>query len=237
MTNPVWLNDVFAAVMLAVAAFSAGRLVAARRWSRPTHVDVDVSHVLMGTAMAGMLVSDLSPIPNGLWEVVFSLLSAWFVWRCVQFARDPSTGFGRGQNVHRLSRRLIHLTMSLAMLYMFLAAVPVAAGSGGSMAMGAAAGATANFVLLPLVFIVSLFASAIWELDRLGHEAPSRIVQTRAVPAFASARSGSPTASVGSGGSGRAASDAGAAWLSPRLEGVCHIVMCVTMGYMLVLML
>jgi hypothetical protein len=26
-------------------------------------------------------------------------------------------------------------------------------------------------------------------------------------------------------------------WLAPRLEGACHVAMCVTMGYMLVLML
>ena len=105
MTNPVWLNDFFAAVMLAVALYSAGRLVVARVWSRPTHRDVDVAHVLMGTAMAGMLVSDLNPIPNGLWEVVFSSLAAWFVWRCYQFVRDPSTGIEYHQHVHRLSRR------------------------------------------------------------------------------------------------------------------------------------
>ncbi len=167
MTNPGWLNDIFAAVMIAVAAYSAGRLVAARRLSRLTHPDVDVAHVLMGTAMAGMLVSDLNPLPVGVWELMFSVLAGWFVWRCYQFVRDPSTGLAHGQHVHRLSRRLIHLVMSLAMLYMYLAAVPAAVNSGGSMAMGAATGGTANFVLLPLAFIVALFASAIWELDRI----------------------------------------------------------------------
>src|SRR5580692_9762059 len=155
--------------MLAVAAYSTGRLVAAHRWSRPTHRDVEAAHILMGTAMAGMLVSDLNPLPVGVWEGVFSTLAGWFIWRCYQFVRDPSTGLGYDQNVHRLSRRLIHLVMSLAMLYMYLAAAPGAAGSGGSMAMGAASGATTDFVLLPLVFLVALFASAIWELDRLGH--------------------------------------------------------------------
>jgi len=79
VTNPGWLNDIFAAVMLVVAIYSAGRLVAGRAWSRPTHRDVDVAHVLMGTAMSGMLVSDLNPVPNGAWEVVFSLLAVWFV--------------------------------------------------------------------------------------------------------------------------------------------------------------
>ena len=92
--------------------------------------------------------------------------------------------------MHRLSRRLIHLVMSLAMLYMYLAAVPAAVDSGGSMAMGAATGATTNFVLLPLAFIVSLFASAIWELDRIGHLSPSRTTQDQTAPAFASVGAG-----------------------------------------------
>lgn len=235
MTNPGWVNDTFAGLMVAVAVYSAGRLVAARRWSRPTHQDVDVAHILMGTAMVGMLVSDLNPIPIGLWEVVFSVLAAWFIWRCYQFVKDPKTGLGHDQHVHRLSRRLIHLVMSLTMLYMYLAAVPAAAGSGGSMAMGAATGATTNFVLLPLAFIAALFSSAIWELDRLGRSSPSRTTRDQ-VPAFASIGGGSPTAHDNSDGTDRVA-QASAPWLAPRLEGASHIAMCVTMGYMLVLML
>jgi hypothetical protein len=237
MTNPGWLNDIFAGVMVAIAVYSAGRLVAARRWSRPTHQDVDVAHILMGTAMAGMLVSDLNPIPSGVWEVVFSGLAAWFIWRCYQFVKDPNTGFGYDQHLHRLSRRLIHLVMSLAMLYMFLAEVPATVRSGGSMAMGAASGATTNFVLLPLVFIVSFFASAIWELNRLGRLSASRTPQSKAAPAFASVRGGSPNTSETSNTTDQGADKVRSRWLAPRLEEVSHIVMCVTMGYMLVLML
>ncbi len=237
MTNPGWLNDIFAGVMIAVAAYSAGRLVAARAWSRLTHRDVDAAHILMGTAMAGMLVSDLNPLPVGLWEFVFSGLAVWWIWRCYQFIRDPSTGLGYDQNVHRLSRRLIHLVMSLAMLYMYLAAVPAAVRSGGSMAMGAASGATTNFVLLPLVFIVALFASAIWELDKLGHWAGSHATQDQATPVLTPVGGGSATAPGHSHATNEAASEPTAPWLAPRLEGACHVAMCVTMGYMLVLML
>lgn len=237
MTNPGWVNDIFAAVMIAVAAYSAGRLMAARRWSRPTHTDIEVAHILMGTSMAGMLVSDLNPIPSGAWEVVFSALSAWFVWRCYQFVKDPSTGLGYEMHVHRLSRRLIHLVMSLAMLYMFLAAVPATVESGGSMAMGSATGTTTDFVLLPLAFIVSLFASAIWELDRIGHLSPSRTTLDQAAPVFSLVGGGSPTASQASNPADGRVDTARPPWLAPRLEGAAHIAMCVTMGYMLVLML
>ena len=38
--------------------------------------------------------------------------------------------------------------------------------------MGAARGTTADFVLLPLVFILVLFDSGIWELDGVGRFAP-----------------------------------------------------------------
>jgi Domain of unknown function (DUF5134) len=237
VTNPGWLNDIFAAVMIAVAAYSAGRLAAASRWSRSTHRDVDIAHILMGTAMAGMLVSDLNPLPAGFWEAVFSVLAVWFIWRCYQFVRDPRTGLGYDQNVHRLSRRLIHLVMSLAMLYMYLAAVPTAVGSGGSMAMGAATGATANFVLLPLAFIVALLASAIWELDRLGHWSAPGAIEDRATPVLASVGASSAAASKPSHDIVEREDESGGPWLAPRLEGVCHIAMCVTMGYMLILML
>ncbi len=237
MTNPGWLNDIFAALMIAVAAYSAGRLVAARMWTRPTHRDVEVAHILMGTAMAGMLVSDLNPLPVGAWEIVFSVLAGWFVWRCYQFVTDRSTGFTYDQNVHRLSRRLIHLVMSLAMLYMYLAAVPSTTASGGSMAMGVATGGTTNFVFLPLTFIVSLFASAIWELDRIGHWSASRTAQGQSAPVFASVGGGLPTVAETSDPADDGVSTLSTPWLAPRLEGACHIAMCVTMGYMLVLML
>jgi hypothetical protein len=187
--------------------------------------------------MAGMLVSDLNPIPVGLWEVIFSVLAVWFIWRCYQFVKDPNTGFGYDHHVHRLSRRLIHLVMSLAMLYMYLAAVPAAVGSGGSMAMGAATGATTNFVLLPLAFTTALFASAIWELDRLGRWSLSRGTRDQVAPAFAAVGGGSAIASERSNGTDEGEEKASDPWLAPRLEGAAHIAMCVTMGYMLVLML
>jgi hypothetical protein len=117
---------------------------------------------------------------------------------------------------------------------MYLAAVPAAVVPGGSMAMGAATGATTNFVLLPLVFIVSLLASAIWELDRLGHLSSSRLIRA---PAFASRAGQAPTRSEDPGGSDQGVDEAGDPWLAPRLEGACHIAMCITMGYMLILML
>lgn len=246
MTNPGWLDDSFAGVMMLVAIYSVGRLLASRAWSRPIHRDIDVAHVLMGTAMAGMLVTAINPLPSGIWELVFSALAAWFVWRCYQFVMDPGREIYYHEHVHRLSRRLIHLTMSLAMLYMYLAAVPSTSASSGSMAMGAASGTVANFALLPGGFIVALLVSAIWQLDAIGRfsRLPVRTdeaVSRKRVPEFASkvrSRDAVGDADVIQ----RADGHLGVAsppppWLAPRLEAGSHIVMCFTMAYMLVLML
>src|SRR5439155_13478769 len=71
MGGPTWLTAIFAAASLAVAIYCAARLVAARRWHRPTEVDTDGAHVIMGVAMAGMLLSGLRTLPSANWEVVF----------------------------------------------------------------------------------------------------------------------------------------------------------------------
>ena len=103
-------------------------------------------------------------------------------------------------------------------------------------------GTAANFVGLPLLFVVILFASAVWQLDGLSRFAPGRDAGRRG--------HGPRRPSTGARGSWEIAgdgpdepeqpSDRGAARrpsLAPRLEMGCHIVMCITMGYMLILML
>ena len=81
MTGPSWLADTFAAVMIATAVYCLSRLVAARRWRRPTERDVDAVHVVMGVAMAGMLVPRLNPVADSGWEVIFGAAAAWFGWQ------------------------------------------------------------------------------------------------------------------------------------------------------------
>jgi hypothetical protein len=60
--------------MLTVAVHCARRLVAARRWQRPTELDTDGGHVLMGVAMAGMLVARLRIMPAAAWEECSAML-------------------------------------------------------------------------------------------------------------------------------------------------------------------
>ncbi len=245
MSGPDGLNDCFAGVMVAVALYSLGRLVAARAWSKSTHVDVDVAHVLMGSAMAGMLVSAISFIPSGVWEVVFTALTGWFVWRSYQFVSDHGVEGRDVDHVHHLSHWVTHVVMALAMLYMYLAVGTPTTGFGGGMAMAGPNGTTTDFVGIPLLFLLVLFASGIWELDGIGRFSPSRY--DRAEAELAMVAVGRAQLVIGADDSNRATSVAqeslvvGAVrvspWLAPRLEAACHIAMCITMGFMLVLLL
>ena len=114
--TPAWILDIFAAIMLVVAAVSAARLVEARPWQRGAVVtDTDVSHLLMGIAMAGMLAPSLTTLPNDAWAVVFGVLAVWFGYRVV---RDYQASGARALAVGHCAPHLVH---SAAMLYMFLA--------------------------------------------------------------------------------------------------------------------
>ena len=159
MTGPAWLADVLAGLMIAMAVYCVSRIVTARRWRRPTGYDVDGVHVLMGVAMAGMLVPRLGLAGGSSWAVVFGGAAAWFGWRTVR-------GYRRSQ---RPAHHLPHLLASVAMLYMALE-LPTAtsAAAGPGMPMSAAPG----FPALALALALALIGYAIWATDRLTSLAP-----------------------------------------------------------------
>ena len=129
--TPSWILDIFAGLMLVVAAVSVGRLGVAQPWRHGAHraalADIDVAHLLMAIAMAGMLAASLQTLPNGAWEVIFGVLTVWFAYRV---ARDFRVSGGRALAGGHCGPHLIH---AAAMLYMFLAlTAPAAHGSGVS---------------------------------------------------------------------------------------------------------
>jgi len=164
---PSWILDIFAAIMLLVAVVSAARLAAARPWGggrRAALADIDLAHLLMAIAMAGMLVASLQTLPDGAWEAVFAVMTAWFAYRVL---RDAQVSGVRALAGGHCAPHLIHAG---AMLYMFLAvAAPIAHGSGGMSGMG---GGMSGMGTLELPFLAFLFALAlvgysIWDLDQL----------------------------------------------------------------------
>jgi hypothetical protein len=254
MGGPAWLTYIFAAIMLTVAGYCAIRLVAARRWRRPTDLDADGAHVVMGVAMAGMLVASLRFAPAGLWEAGFGAGALWFGGQAVRVRRGAAVG------PWRCPQPVPHLVECGAMLYM-LAAIPVVRSASGGSGMGAmgAMGVSATesrFSLLALALALFMFGWVVSVVDRLRVGPPAL-----AVAAPASAVPGSHgVMTVAAGAPDAAAPDAGApaygeagssaathpgcggdgsarGYIAPRCAAMCKIAMGVTMGYMLVMML
>ncbi len=203
--TPDWILDIFAAIMLVVAAASAARLVAARPW-RPGAIvtDTDISHLLMGVAMAGMLAPSLTALPDDAWVVVFAVLAAWFGYRVV---RDYQASGARALAVGHCAPHLVH---SAAMVYMFAAITAPAASSAGMGGMGEMSGmSTLHVPTLAFVFALILVGYTIWDLDQLSGLRPGLAVAVAgaAIPALAGARAGTAGAEAmaGSGADGTVA--------------------------------
>ena len=231
MSGPTWLADFFAALMLGVAFYSAGRLAAARAWSRAIHVDVDVAHTVMGVAMAGMLSTELSFGSEAFWVVIFSVMAAWFAMKVLADLRGNALVGGGTVLAHSPSHAGAHLVMALAMVYMYVAP------AGGSAGLGA------DFTWLPLLFLIALLASAIWEIDAVSPVAAAAPVQPRSTVSLAvgsaavSGSTDSPGVPPADQNERRPGGQGHVGVIAPRLETSAHVAMVVTMGYMLVVML
>ena len=261
---PSWILDIFAAIMLAVAAVSAARLVAARPWQHRTRpaalADIDVAHLLMAIAMAGTLAPGLRTLPDGAWEVIFAVMTAWFGYRV---ARDAKVSGVRALAGGHCAPHLLHAG---AMLYMFVAvSAPAAHGSGGMGAMGGGVGGmgTLELPFLALLFALALVGYCIWDLDQVsgpgtsGHYSlavarvapPSPVLagvgaSARPGVAAASGTASAPAAAVpiaepaGTAQVPPASGPAdGTGVLAPWVATGCRIAMGVTMAFMLVIMI
>jgi hypothetical protein len=220
MASPTWLTAIFAAASLAVAVYCAGRLVVARRGHRPTELDTDGAHVIMGVAMAGMLVSGLRTLPSAIWEVVFAAAVVWFGYRMLQARR------GAQSSPWRSSHPLPHLVECAAMVFMFLI-LPAAAGAATSSMSMTMTATESRFSFLTLLLAVYLFGYVVWLGDRVTLHAPALALAT--APASAGPRPGY--------GSGSPSPEPAHPYLAPRCAAICKITMGITMGYMLILML
>jgi hypothetical protein len=173
MSTPAWILEIFGGVMILVAELSAGQLVVARAWTRRggAGADIVVSRLLTGIAIAGILVPGLNALPNAAWEVVFAVMTAWFLW-CLW--RESQ---GRGAAVVARGHYAPHLVQSAAMVYLFAAlAGPATAGSGMSMSgpggmPGMTSGSTGGMPplhapTLALIFALLLIAFTVHDLDQ-----------------------------------------------------------------------
>jgi hypothetical protein len=257
MIHPTWLPDTLAVVMIATSFYCVARLVAAKIWGRTIHRDTNVAHASDGVAMAGMLVGAFHTLPTGLWEVVFGALTLWFGVRGARFVvRYGRAGAGSDHSMH-LSHYLSHLIMAGAMLYMFLQGSPTSTNAGAATmsAMGGS-GSRSDLTELTLLLAVLLIWSAIWHADGSTRYTTARRALVGAGVTGTTDPAPPPSTDPAPDTNGSLAADDLAADhpiadhltapgdatdqagnLAPRLEMACHIVICFTMAYMLILLL
>jgi hypothetical protein len=246
MVQPTWLADTLAGIMLGTSTYCLARLVAARRWRRTVHRDTNVAHLADGVAMSGMLVGALRTLPTGAWEVVFGAFTLWFAARGARVVARQGIA-ALGSDTHTLSHYLSHLVMAGAMLYMFVEISPTGTGTAThAMAMGV--GSTSNLTELTLLLAIVLFVSAVWHADSLTKYTTAPAALVGAGAAVGAAPAPAHAAAEVSGGfdaqnptdddrAGDGSDTGQSRWLAPRLEMACHLALCITMGYMLVLLL
>ena len=246
MAGPAWVTGGLAALVIVIAAYSAGRLAFSRLQRRETESDADVLHVFMGVAMAGMFVPWLSPLPGTVWQVMFAVAAAWFGWQALR-ARP-----GSRQGGSRCAYPAAHLVECSAMIYMLRSAgSPRPPGIRPAMAMPGMSGppgAAASFPVLALLLALFMLGYIFWTADRLtslsrataaqaargaepGHQPPPARPAAAASPADLL----HPTGPPGADGTGPART--GRSALAPRLAACCKIGMSIAMGYMLIAML
>lgn len=228
MGTPSWLYYLFGGAMLAVAAYSTAQLVVSVRLRDPAGRDVDLAHLLMGVTMAGMFVPAWAFGPSWLWELAFFALLVWFVTRTAVSVQR----FG----LH-VPHEGIHAAMSLAMVLMYL--YPMGASGVASMSMSGSS--SSHGILDPgigLILAFVFFASAIFTLaspdkgaSHHGVHHPHRsLALARVSQGHGPAEDTAPPAV--------AERPAPYSVLRrPELEDVSHVVMCLGMGFMLILML
>jgi hypothetical protein len=226
--TPGWILDIFAAVMLVVAAVSAARLAASRPWQHGSVVaDTDIAHLLMAIAMAGMLVSSLTTLPGTGWEVIFAVMTAWFGYRVT---RDVRASGARALAGGHCAPHLVH---SAAMLYMFLAFAAPAVASQGMGAMGGSSGMPSLKVpTVAFVFAFILAGYTIWDLDQIsGRLRGGLAVPSTGLPAAA------PALVLHSAATREVSTPPSGLLLSPGMTVACRIAMGATMVFMLLVMI
>lgn len=212
MTGPAWLSWPFAALMGASAAFYAARLVAARRAARSHRYDIDLTHLVMSSAMAVMLVLPVGSRQATTWSLLIAVPAGWFAARTVAVARV--------EGVRALGGPARQLVMSAAMLFMLLAA-------DGSAASAATTGMTGMDTAGTDVAGMDLSGR-----DQTGWSSVSltsaALVAVLGLVAGYYARELRVAAAERRGGS----------WLLSRGSSLgCRLAMTATMGYMLALMI
>jgi hypothetical protein len=179
--------------------------------------DVEISHVAMGVAMAGMFVPGWSFGPKVLWEMIFGALLVWFIVRSLQSIQD--------WGLH-VPHTAIHAVMSFVMLLMYWFPAGAVA---HAMSMSASAGGARIDPGLTFLLAFILFGSAVFTIASPNRGAThygthcGGVVRAPASGGYAGEAAPAMTGFIGVAA-------------SPSALDASHVIMSAAMGLMLILM-
>jgi Domain of unknown function (DUF5134) len=216
--TPMWLYDMFGVLLLVVAGYSLALLGATVRTSRPAGWDVDVAHLFMGVSMAGMFNSNWAFGPRSVWEFIFAAISVWFAVRGVLSIRR--------YGVH-LSHFFVHAILGLAMFLMYAFPGSASSRSMGAMRMSMPMVTTDSRLGSGVAFALAicLLASAIFTVGSpqkgVSHHGSHSLVYAGVLPVRVPQNRWTYVEGLIS---------------TPWVEDASHVAMCVSMGFLLILL-
>ncbi len=221
MSIPPWLYYLFGVMMLAVAAYCLCLFVLSLVTHRPAGRDVEVAHLFMGVAMAGMFVGQWAFGPSALWQIIFGVLMIWFLVQSIQSVERY--GF-------HLPHAMIHALMNFAMLLMYW--FPMGSSStSGAMSMSMSHGGPKLDSGVAFAVSIILLASAVFTLA-----SPNKGASYFGSHAPPWAIAGTETEAELEAAQRPSALQVEHALARPWLVDVSHAVMSIGMAFMLLLM-
>jgi len=220
--TPSWLYYFLGVLMWSVAAYCLWEFV----WSTSIHlragVDVEIAHIFMGIAMAGMFVPKWAFGPSAIWEIIFLALLIWFVVRSIQSVQS--------YGLH-VPHQTIHAVMSFAMLLMYW--FP-GGSTAGVMSMSMSAHSARIDPGLAFVVAFILFGSAIFTIASPNRGATH--FGTHGSMQDAGWDGAASTGAVRSAVAIQAVPDTRTTFALVGADAT-HVIMSVAMGFMLILMI
>ena len=226
--TPMWLTQSFALLMLVVAGYCVLRIAVSLFIKEPSGWDVDLAHALMGVSMAGMFEPSVAFGSALFWRVIFSILTLWFLARSLQAMRDYGA---------HLSHFVIHALMSFVMVLMYWFPQSMeAAGRGSAMASSMGSAARRPDAGLLVLLAVTLLASAVRSMGS-ARRGISHYGTHMPIPAIAAHHDGCRCSDCGGGSvEDRELVRLEAVVMSPALGDATHVIMCISMAFMLIVM-
>jgi hypothetical protein len=173
MAAPDWWRRILAVAMVLVAMYHLSRLAAFRRagapvQAHPVHVDVELTHAAMGSAMALMVLDALAPAHLRSLGLLFLAPTLWFATRAI-----------RGYAVHGLhgadvAARQVIGCAAMAYMLLILAAPSGGLAGMGQMSMSGSGSSALGTISSPLFRVVVVAAIAgLWAVSWRSTSRPS----------------------------------------------------------------